>query len=171
MVPDMKVNAELYVRDLPGQLVASLEPISMVSGNIVGVVHDREQMINDRILVSVTFEVDTQAQLDELKDIWKSMDVQIGQIGNVGKTYIMDYLILGSFDAAYMDDLINGASSAVALVSADVGYTSTGNGKVGKRTAMISAEVANRQDIDTLDDYFTKVCGMDHHILIRGVMQ
>lgn len=37
----MKVNAELYVRDLPGQLVGSLEPISMVSGNIMGVVHDR----------------------------------------------------------------------------------------------------------------------------------
>lgn len=167
----MKVNAELYVRDLPGQLVASLEPISMVSGNIVGVVHDREQMINDRILVSVTFEVATQTQLDELKEIWKSMDVQIGQIGNVGKTYIMDYLILGSFDAAYMDDLINGASSAVSLVSADVGYTSTGNGKGGKRTAMISAEVAKKEDIDTLDAYFSRVCDMDHHILIRGVIQ
>ena len=50
----MMVNAELYVRDLPGQLVGSLEPISMVDGNIVGVVHDREQKVNNRILVSVT---------------------------------------------------------------------------------------------------------------------
>ena len=53
----MMVNAELYVRDLPGQLVGSLEPISLVDGNIVGVVHNREQMVNQRICVNVTFQI------------------------------------------------------------------------------------------------------------------
>ena len=31
----MIVNAELYVKDLPGQLVGSLEPIPLVDGNIM----------------------------------------------------------------------------------------------------------------------------------------
>ena len=165
----MKVNAELYVRDLPGQLVASLEPISMVSGNIVGVVHDREQMVNDRILVSVTFEVDTVAQIDELKDIWKSMDIQIGQMGSVAKTYTMDYLILGKFNASYMDDLINGACSEVHLESVDVGYSSK-NSKEGKRSAMITVEVCDRADIDKLDEFFAESCRKEGHILIKGVL-
>lgn len=82
----MMVNAELYVRDLPGQLVGSLEPISMVDGNIVGVVHDREQIVNQRILVSVTFEVSTSGQLDQLKAIWKSMDIIISKMGSVYET-------------------------------------------------------------------------------------
>ena len=38
----MIVNAELYVRDMPGQLVGSLDPISLVDGNILGVVHNRD---------------------------------------------------------------------------------------------------------------------------------
>ena len=86
----MMVNAELYVRDLPGQLVGSLEPISMVDGNIVGVVHDREQIVNQRILVSVTFEVSTSGQLDQLKAIWKSMDIIISKMGSVYETITTD---------------------------------------------------------------------------------
>jgi len=164
----MKVNAELYVRDLPGQLVGSLEPISMVNGNIVGVVHDREQKVNDRILVSVTFEVQNTSQIDELKEIWKSMDVQIGQMGSVGKTYSMDYLILGNFTAAYIDDILNDASRTVRLASVDVGYTAR-DAKDGKRTAMISVPVNNRTDLDTLDDFFTKTCGKYGYIVIRGL--
>ena len=166
----MKVNAELYVRDLPGQLVGSLEPISMVNGNIVGVVHDREQMVNDRILVSVTFEVDTAAQMDELKEIWKSMDIQIGQMGSVAKTYNMDYLILGKFNASYVDDLISGASAAAHLESVDVGYSAR-NTKDGKRSAMITVEVSDRSDVDKLDDYFADSCKKEGLILIRGVLR
>ena len=168
-VPKMKVNAELYVRDLPGQLVGSLEPISMVNGNIVGVVHDREQMVNDRILVSVTFEVDTVAQIDELKDIWKSLDVQIGSMGSVGKTYPMDYLILGQFDGAYLDTLIAGAGKTVHLESVDVGYSARDT-KEGKRSALISVEVSDRADVDKLDVFFSDSCAKSGLILIRGVL-
>lgn len=165
----MKVNAELYVRDLPGQLVGSLEPISMVNGNIVGVVHDREQKVSDRILVSVTFEVDTAAQLDELKDIWKSLDIQIGSMGSVGKTYAMDYLVLGKFNAAYIDQLIDGASATAHLESVDVGYSGR-NTKDGKRSAIVSVEVSDKADLDKLDEFFADACAKDGHILIRGVI-
>jgi len=165
----MKVNAELYVRDLPGQLVGSLEPISMVNGNIVGVVHDREQKVNDRILVSVTFEVDTVAQIDELKDIWKSLDIQIGSMGSVGKTYSMDYLVLGKFSAAYIDELIDGASATAQLESVDVGYSGR-NTKDGKRSAVITVEVSDKADLDKLDAFFAGACERDGHILIRGVI-
>jgi len=169
-VSTMKVNAELYVRDLPGQLVASLEPISMVNGNIVGVVHEREQMVNDRILVSVTFEVGTVAQVDELKDIWKSMDVQIGQMGSVGKTYPMDYLILGKFDGTYLDTLLEGAEKTAHLESVDVGYSAR-NTHASGRSAMISVEVSERSDIDKLDTFFDESCRKNGLILIKGVLR
>ena len=53
----MIVNAELFVNDLPGQLIGSIEPISMVDGNILGVVHNRDRIVDHRICVNVTFEV------------------------------------------------------------------------------------------------------------------
>ena len=78
----MIVNAELYVKDLPGQLVGSLEPISLVDGNIMGVVHNREQIVNHRICINVTFEVEDSAQLEKLKEIWKSKDMIISRMGS-----------------------------------------------------------------------------------------
>ena len=42
----MKINADIYVKDVPGTLVSSLEPISTLGGNIVGVVHNREQIVS-----------------------------------------------------------------------------------------------------------------------------
>ena len=99
----MIVNAELFVKDLPGQLVGSIEPISLVDGNIMGVMHDRERIVNHRICVNITFEVEEQRQLEELKKIWKSKDIIISKIGSVYQTYTMDYLLIGDIDAPYED--------------------------------------------------------------------
>lgn len=117
----MKVNAELYVRDLPGQLVAAIEPISMVSGNIMGVVHDRNKKVGDRILMDVAFEVGTPAQLDELKGLWKSIDVQIGSVGDAEKTFVTDYIIVGDLNGTRMDNMLADADRAVRLLSVDIG--------------------------------------------------
>lgn len=164
----MMVNAELYVRDLPGQLVGSLEPISMVDGNIVGVVHDREQKVNQRILVSVTFEVSTSGQLDQLKAIWKSMDIIISKMGSVYETITTEYMVLGKFNAAYVDDLIDQASKIVNFESVDVGYSS-GKSVSGKRTALITAELRGEEERARLDEFFVQSCERDKLMLIRGL--
>ena len=152
----MMVNAELYVRDLPGQLVGSLEPISMVDGNIVGVVHDREQKVNNRILVSVTFEVSTTRELDQLKAIWRSKDIVISKLGSVYETVTAEYMLLGKFGAAYVDDIIDNASKIVDFESVDVSYT-------------ITAELRNHEDRDKLDRFLFKSSERDGLMLIRGL--
>ena len=68
----MIVNAELFVNDLPGQLIGSLEPVSLVDGNILGVVHNRDKIIDGRICVNITFEVDDK-KLEKLKADRKSV--------------------------------------------------------------------------------------------------
>ena len=62
----MKISADIYVKDVPGTLVSSLEPISTLGGNIVGVVHNREQVVSGRISVNVIFNIEPQS-LDALK--------------------------------------------------------------------------------------------------------
>ncbi len=164
----MMVNAELYVRDLPGQLVGSLEPISMVDGNIVGVVHDREQKVNNRILVSVTFEVSTTRELDQLKAIWRSKDIVISKLGSVYETVTAEYMLLGKFGAAYVDDIIDNASKIVDFESVDVSYTSK-NSADDSRTALITAELRNHEDRDKLDRFLFKSSERDGLMLIRGL--
>lgn len=163
----MLVNAELYVKDLPGQLVGSLEPISMVNGNIVGVVHNRERIVNQRICINVTFEVKKNEDVEALKKIWKSKDILIAKIGSVFKTYTMEYLLLGSFTASYVENLIDEVSNMITFESVDVNYSSS-NGTT-TRTAMITAELLSESDMDKLDRFLSAACREGGVVYIRGL--
>lgn len=164
----MIVNAELYVKDLPGQLVGSLEPISLVDGNIMGVVHNREQIVNHRICLNVTFEVDDAGQLDKLQQIWKSKDVIISRIGSVYQTYTMEYMLIGEFNAHYVEGLIDRISERISLDSVDVRYSSKTNGS-SKRTGMIAVKTRSQEDLDMMDDFLYNECQKSDITYIRGV--
>jgi ACT domain-containing protein len=163
----MMVNAQLYVKDLPGRLVASLEPISLVNGNIVGVVHDREQIVNQRICVDVTFEVKDASELDRLKDIWKSKDVLIAKMGSVYKTYTMEYMLVGKFKASFVESLIDEASGKISFESVDVNYSSRNASST--RTAMISAELMSESDLKKFDAFLAEACKNSNILYIRGL--
>jgi ACT domain-containing protein len=163
----MLVNAELYVKDLPGQLVGSLEPISMVNGNIVGVVHNRDIIVNQRICVNVTFEVGSNDDLEKLKKTWKAKDILIASIGSVYKTATMEYLLLGSFNASHVERLIDEASNIISFESVDVNYSTANATKT--RTAMITVEVLNDEDLDKLDKFLDAACRESGIVYIRGL--
>jgi len=163
----MMVNAELYVKDLPGHLVGSLEPIALVDGNIVGVVHDREQIVNQRIKVDVTFVIKGNHELDTLKSIWKSKDVLISQIGSIYETYSMEYMLIGEFTAASIEDLLKEASKEIQLESSDVSYSS--KNAHSAKTAMITVEVRSEGDLEKLDKFWKDACKKSDITYIRGL--
>jgi ACT-domain-containing protein, predicted allosteric regulator of homoserine dehydrogenase len=163
----MMVNAQLYVKDLPGQLVESLKPISLVDGNIVGVVHDRELIVNQRICVNVTFEIKGNKELEHLKEIWKSKDVLIAEIGSVYKTYTMEYMLVGRFSASFVENLIDEVSSNVSFESVDVNYSS--KNATSTRTAMIAAEVLSETDLEKLDKFLMSACKESDIVYVRGI--
>jgi len=163
----MMINAQLYVKDLPGRLVESLEPISMVNGNIVGVVHDREQIVNGRISIDVTFEIKDTSELDKLKEIWKSKDVLIAKIGSVYKTHTLEYMLVGKYNASYVESLIEEASNIVSFESVDVNYSSKNASST--RTAMISAELMSENDLKKFDAFMAEACKKSNIVYIRGL--
>ena len=164
----MIVNAELFVKDLPGQLVGSIEPISLIDGNIMGVMHDRERIVNHRICVNITFEVEGQSQLEALKKIWKSKDIIISKLGSVYQTYTMDYLLIGDIDARYIEELINKANSLVTMDAVDVRYSSKANTS-SKRTGLISVKTRSEEDLEKLDRFLDDECRKTNTIYVRGV--
>ena len=99
----------------------------------MGVMHDRERIVNHRICVNITFEVEGQNQLEALKKIWKSKDIIISKLGSVYQTYTMDYLLIGDIDAMYIEELMNKANSLVTMDAVDVRYSSKTNSS-SKRT-------------------------------------
>lgn len=162
----MKINADVYVKDIPGQLVASLEPISTFDGNIIGVVHNREQVISGKILVNIIFDISAE-NLELLKKEWKARDVVIVNMGEAVENYSMDYMLVGKLNASDIDDIINEISESMEMESVEVGYSASGS--KDSRTAMVSVTVRSVNDLRKLDSYFserTKNAGLTY---IRGV--
>jgi len=163
----MKVNADLYVKDVPGQLVSTLDPISLVEGNIVGVVHNREKMTDGRIGVNITFEIGSSEQLEKLKSIWKAKDVLISRIGSVTEVLPMEYMLIGDLSARYVEELLESAKKSISLDSTDIRYLSRAGSK--KRTVMISAKLRDENDIEKMDRFIASECKKSKITYIRGV--
>lgn len=163
----MKVNADLYVKDVPGQLVGTLDPISRVDGNIVGVVHNREKIMDQRIGVNITFEIPSAENLERLKDIWRSKDVLISKIGSVVESYPMEYMLVGDVSIGRVQSMLADARKKVDLESLDVRISSKPTSS--KHTVMMSAKVRRKEDIKKLDAFISKACAKDGITYIRGV--
>jgi ACT domain-containing protein len=165
----MIVNADIFVKDVPGQLVGSLEPISLVDGNIVGVVHNRDSIVNGRIGVNITFEVDSAEDLERLKAIWKKRDVMISRMGSVIETFPMEYVLIGDMGPSQIEKLMDKAGKAAGIESIDIRYSS--NIAEKKRTVMISVNVRSEDDIVKLDAFMRSACRRSGIVYIRGVGQ
>jgi len=165
----MMVNADLYVKDVPGQLVGSLEPISLADGNIVGVVHNRDSIVNGRIAVNITFEIGSAEGLEKLKTIWKSKDIIISRISSVVDTFPMDYVLIGDIGPSQIEKLIKNAGKVVSMESADVRFSSKTSDAAG--TAMISANVRSEEYLAKLNAFMMSACGKANIVCIRGVGQ
>ncbi|MDI6902278.1 MAG: amino acid-binding protein [Methanocellales archaeon] len=77
----MRITMDLELKDIPGQLVLALQPISDFEGNIVSVVHHRDKKTpRGMIPVQVTFEIDG-AKVSDLIDKLKSGGIIVARVG------------------------------------------------------------------------------------------
>jgi ACT domain-containing protein len=163
----MIVNAELFVNDLPGQLIGSLEPVSFVDGNILGVVHNRDKIIDHRICVNITFEVDDR-RLDELKELWKKKDIIISNLGSVHETYTMDYILIGDVNAQYIEGLLKKVNEATTLDEINVRYSSKSI-RTASHTSLITVKARYEDNLDKIDAILRRECKLANITYVRGV--
>jgi len=163
----MIVNAELFVNDLPGQLIGSLEPVSLVNGNILGVVHNRDKIIDHRICVNITFEVDDK-HLEQLKDLWERRDIVISSLGSVHETYKMDYILIGDVNAQYIEGLIKMINEATTIDQISVSYSSKSI-RTASHTSLISVKARYEDNLDKIDTILRRECKKSNVTYVRGV--
>lgn len=160
----MLVNAEIHVLDVPGQLVKSLEPISLAGGNIVGVVHNRDRVIDGRIGVSITFSIDANG-LERVKKAWDSNDVVTARVDSVIETYSMDYMIIGKISSSDAERMIS--DSQVPIHSVNVRSSSSAGNDI--HTIMVSAMLRSEEGVKALDKYVGDACKKSKAAYIRGL--
>ena len=161
----MLVNADIYVKDVPGQLVAALDPMSVLNANIIGVVHSREQVISGRITVNLTFDIDPE-RIDKLKEIWKEKDVIVVRIDSAIDLRSIVFMIIGDINAVTIEELMIAATEKVDIQSKNIRIYSNSS---GRNTCMISISVKTQEELDALDDFISKGCEERGYTYIRGV--
>jgi ACT domain-containing protein len=163
----MKVNVDLRLKDVPGQLVGALEPISAAGGNIRGVIHNHEAKTGGRIAVNVTFEVRSEEILNRILNTWKQREMEIAKIDAFFETYPWQYLLVGNIPSKELESLTKGLESMENIASIDIRYSGSANS--ASRAALITGKASKREVLLSLDEFFKARAAKHEYILIRGL--
>ncbi|MBU3966618.1 MAG: amino acid-binding protein [Euryarchaeota archaeon] len=103
----MIVSMTLELKDIPGQLVIALAPISELHGNIMSVVHQHEEKTpRGTIPVQITFEID-QNFLDELIERLEKSGVGVARVGEERLRSSVSVVLIGHIIHSDIGDTID----------------------------------------------------------------
>jgi ACT domain-containing protein len=156
----MRITMDLELKDIPGQLVKALEPISDAGGNIVSVVHHHEQRTNrGAIPLQVIF--DMEDGLGALKEKLESRGIKVVRFNQVRllehKTVVLVGHIIHSdirdtieqIDSTGYAEVVDLAMSMPGISlksSARIGINATGKGDM-KNAVRLLRNIAREKDL------------------------
>lgn len=156
----MRITMDLELKDIPGQLVKALEPISDAGGNIVSVVHHHEQRTNrGTIPLQVVF--DMEEGLGALKEKLESRGIKIVRFNQIRllehKTVVLVGHIIHSdirdtieqIDSTGYAEVVDLAMSMPGISlksSARIGINATGKGDM-KNAVRLLRNIAREKDL------------------------
>ncbi len=98
---------KLEMKDLPGQLVTALQPISEVGGNIIAVIHHRDPRSDGQtISVQIVVEI-SEPRLNELITLFRDRGVKILRIGKDRLLYKQSVIIIGHLMHTNISDTVD----------------------------------------------------------------
>ncbi len=103
----MIVSMTLELKDIPGQLVLALSPISELHGNIMSVIHQHEEKTpRGTIPVQITFEID-ESLLNELIERLEKSGVGVARVGEDRLRSSVSVILIGHIIHSDIGDTIN----------------------------------------------------------------
>jgi len=156
----MRITMDLELKDIPGQLVNALVPISDAGGNIVSVVHHHAKRTpRGAIPIQVTF--DYEGSLDAVKFALESRDIKIARVNEAKLLEQRTVLIVGHIIHSDIRDTIDqidktGYAEVVDLAmsmpginlksSARIGISAAGKDEARKAMNLMRA-IAKKKDL------------------------
>lgn len=108
----MIVSMTLELKDIPGQLVLALAPISELHGNIMSVVHQHEEKTpRGTIPVQITFEID-QKVLNGLIERLEDSGVKVARVGEERLRSSVSVVLIGHIIHSDIGDTIDRIDSS-----------------------------------------------------------
>ncbi len=136
----MIVSMTLELKDIPGQLVLALAPISDLHGNIMSVVHQHEEKTpRGTIPVQVTFEID-QGVLDELIEKLEKSGVGVARVGEERLRSSISVVLIGHIIHSDIGDTIDRIDSTGFAEVVDLSLSMPAIEKTSSAYLVINAE-------------------------------
>jgi ACT domain-containing protein len=152
---------DLELKDIPGQLVNALVPISDAGGNLISVVHHHaKKTMRGTIPIQVTFDIDD-ASLPALKFALESRDIRIARVNEAKLLEHRTVMIVGHIIHSDIRDTIDqidqtGYAEVVDLAMSMPGISLKSSARIGisaagkeeARKAMnLMREIARKKDL------------------------
>lgn len=103
----MKISMDIELQDIPGQLVAVLEPISTFGGNIISVIHHRDKKTpSGGIPVQLVFDIEEVA-LEKVIEWLKSESIEVIRIGKERLKESISIILIGHIVHSGIKEMVN----------------------------------------------------------------
>lgn len=116
----MKVGLDLVLKDVPGQLVKALEPVSQYGGNIISIVHMREEIKGGRVPVHVVVQVEPE-NLEKIIGELERRDIWVSNVGEIKKKQKLTVMLIGHVVDTDLRDTIDRINEIKGALVLDLG--------------------------------------------------
>ena len=162
----MKIDMKLELKDVPGTLIKSIEPISKHGGNIRSVLHLRTG--TGLVPVEIIFEIPDEASLNLIKNSLEERKIRISEIKVEGKKYYEketpSFMLIGHVIDTDIMDTIDQLNEIGTVSDLDVLMPSP----YEKSSVMMNVDV-DKENRKTLLEVLDKICKEKELLAIKSL--
>ena len=163
----MKVGLDIVLRDVPGQLVMALEPISKFGGNIISIVHEREAIKGGRVPIRVNVEVESNENLKRIITELEKQDIWVSKAGEIKKKEKITVLLTGHIVDTDLRDTIDKMNEIKGVMVADVALAMPHPDK--ESSARMDIEVSEKAKAKTALDRLDEIAREKKLVVIKSL--
>jgi len=164
----MRIEFEIELRDMPGQLVKALEPISRHGGNILSVVHIRNsRKKGERIPVHVTMKLEEPLSLEKILKELEEKDILVSKINEIKKKEKIIVMVVGHVVDTDLRDTIDRLNDIKGVMVADLKLTMPHPEE--ETSALMTIETTGAEKTKRIIEALEKIAGKKALTLIKSL--
>ncbi len=165
----MRINLEVNLRDIPGELLRVLDPIAKYGGNIVSIIHLRERLLkpSQRVKVNLIVEVPSQKALENMIKEIEEKGIIVSKVGEVKKKRIVTVALVGHIVDTDLRDTIDRINDLKYALVEDVSLSMPSPEK--ESSAIFEISLDENVDLAKFYKELEKICKEKNLLLIREI--
>jgi ACT domain-containing protein len=164
----MRIELDVELKDRPGQLVRALEPISRLGGNVISIVHNRDETKKGRrVPVHVTLDVENSGMLDRILKELEDEDIWVAKVGEVTKKERIKIILIGHVVDTDIRDTIDRLNEIPGVMVADMALSMPN--PMEETSALMDIEVSDPRKIKTAISKLMEIAREKSLTIIKSV--